>query len=603
MSRRAIALQAILASGAAFGIAAAAFVRLLASGPVDITLFPWIVAGGFRSSVSLSFDPLTAVMALAITGVGALIHVYSAGYMAGDRSPARYFALLNLFLFFMLLLVLASDLVLLFVGWEGVGLCSYLLIGFWQERPAAADAGRKAFLVNRIGDAAFVIGLLLLIAAAGGGSLTALKSAVSGGSIAPSLATAAALLLFVGAAGKSAQVPLHVWLPDAMEGPTPVSALIHAATMVTAGVYLLARMGFLISASSASHVIAPVGALTVLLGASVALVQTDIKRVLAYSTLSQLGYMMLGCGVGAYAAGIFHLFTHAFFKSLLFLAAGSVIHALGGEQDIRKMGGLRRRLPRTYPCFLVGAMALAGLPFLSGFFSKDAILAAAFARGRYDLWAVGLIGAALTAFYMFRLVFMVFYGRERSGFQDGAVIRESPAIMTTPLLILAGLSVAAGFLGLPAVFGARADLFGRFLAPALPPTSADHLSDGIGAGLLILSAALALAGVFAARVFYLRKPSWPGIVAARFSAVYRLLSGKFYFDEVYETLFVRPAIRGGAAVYRGFDLKVIDGALSGAAAVADRGGRVLAAAQTGLVKDYVLAFLAGAVIFLGALLW
>jgi NADH-quinone oxidoreductase subunit L len=313
--------------------------------------------------------------------------------------------------------------------------------------------------------------------------------------------------------------------------------------------------------------------------------------------------MMLGCGVGAYAAGIFHLFTHAFFKSLLFLAAGSIIQALRGEQDIRKMGGLRRRLPRTYPCFLVGALALAGLPFLSGFFSKDAILAAAFARGRYDLWAVGLFGAALTAFYMFRLVFMVFYGRERGGFRDGAAIHESPAIMTTPLLILAGLSVAAGFLGLPAVFGARADLFGRFLAPALPPTAADHLSGGMGAGLLILSAALALAGVFAARLFYLRKPSWPGIVAARFPAVYRLLSGKFYFDEAYEALFVRPAIRGGAAVFRGFDLKVIDGGLSGAAAVADRGGRVLAAAQTGFIKDYVLAFLAGAVIFLGALLW
>jgi len=601
MSQRAVSLQAVLASGAAFGIAAAAFVRLLESGPVETTLFPWIVAGGFRSSISLAFDPLAAVMTLVVTGVGTLIHVYSAGYMARDRSLARYFALLNLFLFFMLLLVLASDLVLLFVGWEGVGLCSYLLIGFWYECPAAADAGRKAFLVNRVGDAAFVLGLLLVLGAAGSGSLTALRSAVSGGAIAAPLATAAALLFFAGAAGKSAQVPLHVWLPDAMEGPTPVSALIHAATMVTAGVYLLARMGFLIAVSSASSMIAPIGALTAILAASIALVQTDIKRVLAYSTISQLGYMVLGCGVRAYAAGVFHLFTHAFFKSLLFLAAGSVIHALGGEQDIRKMGGLRKILPRTFPCFLVGAMALAGLPFLSGFFSKDAILAAAFSQGRYDLWAVGLLGAVLTALYMFRLVFMVFYGRESIGIK-AATVHESPAVMTTPLIILAGLTVAAGFVGLPAVFGERADFFGRFLAPALPSEAAKHLSGSLEAGLLVLSAALALAGVFAARKIYLRKPSLPSIVASRLSPICRLLTRKFYFDEAYETLLVRPALRGAKAVYRGFDLKIIDGAVSGTAAAAEKAGRVFGAAQTGLVKDYVLAFLAGAVIFLGALL-
>ncbi len=602
MSPRVVSTQAVLASGASFGIAAAAFFRLLGSGPAEATLGPWIVAGTFRSSLSLAFDPLAAVMALVVTGVGTVIHVYSAGYMARDRSLARYFALLNLFLFFMLLLVLASDLVLLFVGWEGVGLCSYLLIGFWYERPAAADAGRKAFLVTRIGDAAFVLGLILLVAAAGSGSLTALRSTVANGSLAPPLATAGALLLFAGAAGKSAQVPLHVWLPDAMEGPTPVSALIHAATMVTAGVYLLARLGFLIAASSASAAIAPIGAATILLGASIALVQTDIKRVLAYSTISQLGYMILGCGVGAYAAGVFHLFTHAFFKSLLFLAAGSVIHALGGEQDIRRMGGLRRDLPRTFPTFLVGAMALAGLPFLSGFFSKDAILAAAFAQGRYDLWIAGLLGAALSAFYMFRLVFLVFYGRERNELRAAAAVHESPVLMTTPLFILAGLSAVAGFIGLPAVFGERADLFGRFLAPALPSPGGAPLSGGSEAGLLVLSGALALAGVYAARAFYLHRPSLPGIVAAKLAAVYRLLSRKFYFNEAYETLIVRPAVRGGAAVYRGFDLEVIDGAVSGAAAAADDGGRLLGAAQTGLIKDYVLAFLAGAVIFVGALL-
>ncbi len=602
MSTRAVSSLAILSSGVSFAVAAAAFVRLLGSGPMEKVYLPWIVAGGFQSSISLAFDPLAAVMALVVTGVGTIIHVYAAGYMAGDRSPVRFFALLNLFLFFMLVLVLASDLVLLFVGWEGVGLCSYLLIGFWYERPAAADAGRKAFLVTRAGDAAFVVGLILALGVSGSGSLAALRGAVASGSVAPPLATAVALLFFAGVAAKSAQAPFHIWLPDAMEGPTPVSALIHAATMVTAGVYLLARLGFLVAASSASAVIAPIGALTVLVGASIALVQTDIKRVLAYSTISQLGYMMLGCGVGAYAAAIFHLFTHAFFKSLLFLAAGSVIHALGGEQDIRNMGGLRRYLPRTFPCFLAGAMALAGLPFLSGFFSKDAILAAAFGRGKYVLWAAGLAGAVLTAFYAFRLVFLVFYGPDQAGAKHDRVVHESPPVMTIPLFLLAGLSVTAGFVGLPAIFGQRADLLGRFLAPALAPVAEAPPAGGAAAGLLILSAALALAGFAAARLFYFRRPALAGILAARFPSVFRLLNRKFYFDEAWQALIVRPAVRGAAAVYRVFDLKVIDGAVGGSGRAADESGRIIAAAHTGLVMHYILAFLAGAVIFLGAML-
>lgn len=602
LSPRTIKLTACLASAAAFGTAAAAFIRLLITGPGETASIPWLVAGGFRASVSLAFDSLAAVMALVVTGVGALIHVYSAGYMAGERSLARYFALLNLFLFFMLLLVLASDLVLLFVGWEGVGLCSYLLIGFWYERPAAADAARKAFLVNRVGDAAFVVGLIVVVKAAGSGSLEALRSAVAAGAVAPPLATAAALLFFAGAAGKSAQFPLHVWLPDAMEGPTPVSALIHAATMVAAGVYLLARLGFLMTASSASPVIAAIGALTLLVGASVALVQTDIKRVLAYSTISQVGYMVLGCGVGAYAAGIFHLFTHAFFKSLLFLAAGSVIHALAGEQDIFRMGGLRRRLPRTYPCFLAGAMALAGLPFLSGFFSKEAILAAAFAAGRYDLWAAGLAGAVLTAFYIFRLVFLVFHGPEKAGRGEAPAVHESPLILTLPLFILAALSIVAGFAGLPSIAGELADAFGRFIAPSLSPAKASHLAGASAIWLPALTAGLALAGVAAAYVFYILKPLWPGAVAARFSASYRLLLKKYYCDEAVAALIVRPALRSAGAVYRGFDLKIIDGAVARTAGAVEAGGRLIRRAHSGFVKDYVLAFLAGAVVFLGALL-
>jgi NADH-quinone oxidoreductase subunit L len=392
------------ASGAVFlslVLSVAAFLELAGRGPepqgLSKTLFAWIVSGSFRTAVSFHFDQLTAVMVLVVTGVGFLIHVYSAGYMAEDGRYSRYFAFLNLFTFFMLVLVLASDIVLMFVGWEGVGLCSYLLIGFWFDRPAAAKAGMKAFIVNRIGDAAFIIGVLVLLVNLGGGSFRGINEAAASGSLAPGLATLAAILLFAGATGKSAQIPLYVWLPDAMEGPTPVSALIHAATMVTAGVYMVCRLSGLYAASpAASSIVAWVGAVTAVYAATMAFVQNDIKRVLAYSTISQIGYMFIGCGVGAYAAGLFHLVTHAFFKSLLFLAAGSVIHALGGEQDMRRMGGLRKHLPVTYPVFLVGALAISGVPFLSGFFSKDAILTSTFAAGHYVLYGLGLAGAIMT---------------------------------------------------------------------------------------------------------------------------------------------------------------------------------------------------------------
>lgn len=566
-------------------------------------LFSWIKAGDFRADVAFRFDPLAAVMALVITGVGLLIHVYSTGYLAREKSYARYFAALNLFTFSMLLLVLASNLVLMFVGWEGVGLCSYLLIGFWFEKPAAASAGKKAFLVNRIGDAGFLLGVLVLLFAVGTAEFSAVDQAVAGGTLAKGTATLAALLLFVGAAGKSAQIPLFVWLPDAMEGPTPVSALIHAATMVTAGVYMVVRLNALYAFSgTAAQVVAIVGAVTAVFAATIALVQNDIKRVLAYSTISQLGYMFLGCGVGAYAAGIFHLVTHAFFKSLLFLAAGSVIHALSGEQDMRRMGGLKRHLPRTYPAFLIGALAIAGVPFLSGFFSKDAVLAAAYAGGHRVLWAAGLGAAILTAFYMFRLIFLTFHGKERTTPEAKAHLHESPASMTIPLFILAGLAAAAGWIGLPAVLGEKTDLFRRFLAPVVPTIRTVPTEASTEWLLILASTAAAGVGIGLAWLFYLRAPSLPVRLAAWFPWIHRILLRKYYVDEIYDAVFVRPLVGASGLIYRRFDLAVIDGAVNGAGAAAGFAGRLAASLQTGRIKDYALGFVLGTAVFLGLIL-
>ena len=587
-------------------LSAAAFIGLAGPGAepqgLTKTLFAWIVSGSFRTAVAFHLDQLAAVMALVVTGVGFLIHVYSVGYMAEDGRYSRYFAFLNLFTFFMLVLVLAPDIVLMFVGWEGVGLCSYLLIGFWFDRPAAAKAGMKAFVVNRIGDAAFILGMLLLLASVGGGSFRTINDAAASGALAPGLATLAAILLFAGATGKSAQIPLYVWLPDGMEGPTPVSALIHAATMVTAGVYIVCRLSWLYAASpAASAVVAWVGAVTAVYAATMALVQNDIKRVLAYSTISQIGYMFIGCGVGAYAAGLFHLVTHAFFKSLLFLAAGSVIHALGGEQDMRRMGGLRKHLPVTYPVFLVGALAISGIPFLSGFFSKDAILTSAFAGGHYVLYGLGLAGAVMTAFYMFRLLFLTFFGPARSPEGAGRHVHESPRVMTVPLVILAAFSALAGFLGLPALFGERVYLFGRFVGWAFAPPSG-HVSLSVEAVLMLTATASALLGIGLAFRMYRRSTEIPQRLARRFPALYRLLAGKYYVDEAYDAVVVRPLLRGSGWVYERFDLKVIDRTLDGTAAAARSAGRGLNVLQSGLVRDYALAFLLAAILFLGFLL-
>jgi len=608
LSKKWVSVQACGAVLLSFVFALVAFLGSLKISPEEFpivkTLFPWIGAGSFQAGFSFQFDPLSAVMVLVVTGVGFLIHLYSVGYMAHDKGYARYFAYLNLFTFAMLILVLASNMVLMFVGWEGVGLCSYLLIGFWFEKPSAAAAGKKAFIVNRVGDMGFILGLLFILVAAGSSEFSAINKAIGQGLFPQALATLIAILLFVGATGKSAQIPLYVWLPDAMEGPTPVSALIHAATMVTAGVYMVARLNLLFAFSgTAADIVALVGALTAVFAATMALTQNDIKRVLAYSTISQLGYMFIGCGVGAYAAGVFHLYTHAFFKSLLFLSAGSVIHALSGQQDMRKMGGLRKYLPRTFPPFLIGAIAISGIPFLSGFFSKDAILTEAFAQRQYFVWALGLMGAVMTAFYMFRLIFLTFYGQERIEHEAKHHLHESPKSMTVPLAILAVFSIIAGYVGLPAVLGEKADLFKRFLEPVIKPGAEGHIGAGTEWLLMLASVAVAAVGIFGAYVFYLQKPGIPHTLVARFPWLYKLLYHKYFVDELYGAVIVNPLVKGSDWVYGHFDLKVIDGALNASASAAGFFGKVLSVLQTGFVKDYAFVFLLGAIIFIGVLLF
>lgn len=607
LPKKYVSFQACLAVFGSFIISVISFMGLLqtshGSYPLVKNLFSWINAGSFNVNLSLQLDPLSAVMAMVVSGVGFIIHVYSVGYMAKDEGYTRYFTYLNLFTFAMLILVMASNVVLMFVGWEGVGLCSYLLIGFWFEKHSAANAGKKAFIVNRVGDVGFLLGIMFIFIHIGSGEFTAINNAIGGGAITQGLATLIAILLFVGAIGKSAQIPLYVWLPDAMEGPTPVSALIHAATMVTAGVYMVARMNLLYSFSgTAAQIVAVVGAVTAVYAATMALTQNDIKRVLAYSTISQIGYMFIGCGVGAYAAGMFHLYTHAFFKSLLFLAAGSVMHALSGEMDMKKMGGLRKYLPLTYPTFLIGAIAIAGVPILSGFFSKDAILTSAYANGYYFVWALGILGAVLTAFYMFRLIFLTFHGQERLDPEVKKHIHESPPAMTIPLVILAFFSVIAGFVGMPVVLGKNLNFFGQFLEPVLRGGHEAHISHNLEWILIGISIGVALLGIIIAWIFYIKSPKIPERLRARFPRTYRLLYNKYYMDEIYNAAFVNPTIKGAETIYDKFDLKIIDGAVNGTAHVTGLSGKILSYFQSGLIKDYALIFLLGVIIFLGYLI-
>jgi NADH-quinone oxidoreductase subunit L len=557
---------------------------------------PWISIGTLHIDFQLVLDQLSLVMLLIITGVGFLIHIYSVGYMHGDKGYARYFSYLNLFLFFMTTLVLAGNLLLMFVGWEGVGLASYLLIGFWFQKTSAADAGKKAFVVNRVGDFGFLIGIFLLLANFGTLTFSEIATRLTqnpewtGGVL-----TAICLCLLFGATGKSAQLPLYVWLPDAMEGPTPVSALIHAATMVTAGVYMIARTHFLFERSPfALSTVAIVGAATALFAATMGLVQNDIKRVLAYSTISQLGYMFLGCGVAAYSAAIFHLMTHAFFKALLFLAAGSVIHAMGGEQDMRKMGGLWKKIPVTFWTMTAAVFAIAGFPPLAAFFSKDAILYAAFVQGTGGevLWFVGLVTALLTSLYMFRLWYLTFFGETRS---HDAHPHESPWSMLGPLVILALLSIGGGWIG----FGEGLGRFGAFLAPELGAYSAEssipHL-EWILSGAAVL---VAFIGLYIAHLFYHQKPERPAQLAASLSGPYKLLANKYYVDELYGAVFTRP-LNAFSKYVLGW---IVDGAILGGAAwllggVATFSGAILQRWQSGNLRSYAAWLAAGAAVII-----
>ena len=597
---------------AAFGVSVAAVWQMLGSGPIDQSVFSWIPSGDLQIPFALRLDPLGAVMILVVSGVGSLIHIYSLGYMheESDSEYARYFSYLNLFVAFMLVLVLGANFPVMFVGWEGVGLCSYLLIGFWFQKQSASDAGKKAFVVNRIGDFGFILGMALIFTTFG--TLDFQQVATMVDRYAPEAATGvitiATLLLFLGATGKSAQIPLYVWLPDAMEGPTPVSALIHAATMVTAGVYMIGRNAVLFShAPITLEVVAVVGCATALLAGTIGLVQNDIKRVLAYSTVSQLGYMFLAMGVGAFSAGIFHLYTHAFFKALLFLGSGAVIHALAGEQDLRNMGGLKNDLPVTYWTFLIGALAIAGVPLLSGFFSKDEILYQTFREGHAVLWTVGVITSLLTATYMFRLVFLAFHGprgamaggrgahggpvapahpeeeepaARKAGLDHaahghgghGAHLHDAPPSMAWPLIILAAGSVAAGYVGVPHALGG-ANRIHEFLAPSFTvgesgtagarahagaetatteKTTEHAVPEGEQAAaeetsteltLMAVSSAVALAGIGLATVFFLKRRDRAEAAARALPGAYRVLLNKYYVDELYDAVFVQPIKR------------------------------------------------------------
>jgi len=601
--------------GLAFLIAAGCFLSLARLAPDDRVfvqqLFSWIDSGDFSVAVRFGLDPLSAVMILIVTGVGFLIHVYSTGYMGHEKAYGRYFAYLNLFTFAMLVLVMADNFLVMFFGWEGVGLCSYLLIGFWYHKPSAAAAGKKAFVVNRIGDWGFIIGMLLIFVHFGtldfGRVFTEAPDRLAFGS---AIATAIALFLFVGATGKSAQIPLYVWLPDAMEGPTPVSALIHAATMVTAGVYMIARCHVLYAlAPTALIVVAIIGAATALFAATIGLVQKDIKRVLAYSTVSQLGYMFLAMGVGAYVSGIFHLMTHAFFKALLFLGAGSVIHAVSGEQDMDKMGGLKPYLPKTHLTMLIGTLAIAGIFPLSGFFSKDEILWNAW-RVNPGLWAVGVIGAFLTAFYMFRLYYMTFHGPMRVSEEAKHHLHESPTSMTLPLMILALLAAVGGLVNIPLLAGGQkfdawlepvfADL-ARVMGPTAHAEAAAAHQPGMEITFMAISLMVALAGIFLARRFYVTDPTLPRRLAESARGLYRTLWEKYRVDELYDRTVVQPIVRGSERLWHGFDAAVIDGAVNGVGKQIERGAMLLRAAQTGYVQFYALVITLGLVVVLGYL--
>lgn len=586
----------ILAMAGSFGLSIAAFLQIRgAEEPVVIELWRWFSVGGFQVPIGMQVDQLSAVMLLVVTGVGLLIFVYSKGYMHGDTGYYRFFAYMSLFAFSMLMLVLANNYLLLYFGWEAVGLCSYYLIGYYYHKPEAAAAGKKAFLVNRVGDFGFGLGVMLLFVTFGTLDYVGVFEQVEAGVAGEAALMGIALLLFMGAMGKSAQFPLHTWLPDAMEGPTPVSALIHAATMVTAGVYLVARSAVIFaSAPGALLVVMAIGTFTAIFAAVIGICQKDIKKVLAYSTVSQLGYMFMALGVGAWAVAIFHLVTHAFFKALLFLGAGSVIHALSGEQDMDKMGGLRRRIPVTYYTLVAGALALSGIFPFAGFWSKDEILGSVWHDGRYLIWAIGVIAAFITAFYTFRMIFMTFFGKPRMDEETEHHAHESPWSMLVPLIVLAVAATLGGFLGLPGKLG----LIQHFLEPVFAPANEilgihEHTLVAIDYVLMFVTLIVAMSGITLAWVMYVRRVDLPQKVGARLQPVYRVVYNKFYVDELYDATFVRPAVDGSRWVWRRFDEAVIDGGAHGMAWLWRALGAVLRPLQTGRVQHYLLGMFVG----------
>ena len=629
-SRTFVAWVACLSIFLSFLVSAAIFYEFLhlppASRIFEKDIFDWITSGEFSVPIGFRIDALSVIMCLVVTGVGFLIHVYSAGYIHDDAGFARYFTYLNLFVFMMLLLVTGNNLLLMFVGWEGVGLCSYLLIGFWYEKDSASNAGKKAFIVNRIGDFGFLLGIFLLFVSLGSHGVWTLKfSEIQPHAhlLSASVVTLITLLFFVGATGKSAQIPLYVWLPDAMEGPTPVSSLIHAATMVTAGVYMIARLNFLYSmAPDTMFVVALIGALTAMFAASIGFAQYDIKRVLAYSTISQLGFMFVAVGVGAYAAGIFHLMTHAFFKGLLFLGAGSVMHAMSGELDMRNMGGLRKKIPITYVTFFIACLAIAGIPGFSGFFSKDEILWKAFSSGNMVVWLIAVITAGMTAFYMFRLLLSTFHGQCRASEEVKHHIHESPKIMTVPLMILAFLSLVGGYVGVPHILGGE-NRFEKFLEPVFGPAghtasasawNLDFISKawaGEGAAhnasselnLMILSVVIAFIGIYIAYLFYIKKPDLPKQFVEKFSGFYHTVHHKYFVDEIYFTLFVRSLLGIGRFLLRVVDERIIDGMVNGTGHLMRGIGSIIRRIETGYVQGYAFGMILGAIIVVGYLIW
>lgn len=576
-----------------------------------VNLFTWMNTGLLNVSFAYQVDQLSLVMSLIVTGVGFLIHVYSIGYMHGDKGFWRFFAYMNLFIFAMMNLVLADNFVLLFLGWEGVGLCSYLLIGFWYDRKfekgTTADAAKKAFVVNRIGDFGFLIGMFLIFMTFGSLNFNEVFGRVTVFSIDTHIFELIALFLFIGATGKSAQIPLFVWLPDAMAGPTPVSALIHAATMVTAGVYMVARCSIIFaSAPTMMVVIAVIGLLTAFLAATIGLVQNDIKKVLAYSTVSQLGYMFLGLGVGAFSAGLFHVMTHAFFKALLFLGAGSVIHGMHEEQNIQKYGGLKKYMPTTFKTFFVAAVAIAGIPPLSGFFSKDEILWFSYINGGFLFWLIGVITALMTAFYMFRLLNLTFEGKPR--FDEHHIHpHESPKVMTVPLIILAVLSAIGGFIGIPEIFsGEHGNLFHNWLVPVFAGAERklahfgmhSHLEEII---LMLVSVFGALGSILFARYVYLKKPSIAEKTSTKFRGVYKLLFNKYYVDEVYESLIVNPIVKvSDKFLWKITDTKIIDGLINYTASLINFLADKIRKVQTGAAQFYAIIMVLG---IAAALFW